>query len=153
VPAGSLCWSLQIDPPNRQQFSLAVIEQDNVGGTADSGSGDCAGDTARPNPGGDGNADGDDCQLDQIYLTSRVICPGHANDPRRQLKGDSGNNVLEGGPRGEVICGLGGNDILRGRGGRDLLLGGNGNDILNGGAGRDRCIGGLGSDIRRRCEA
>ena len=153
VPAGSLCWSLQIDPTNNRQFSLAVIEQDNVAGTAESGSGDCEGDTTRPNPGGDGNGDGDDCQLDQIYLTSRVICPGQADDPRRQIKGNATNNLLVGGSRSEVICGLGGNDVLRGRGGRDLLLGGTGNDVLNGGADRDRCIGGPGSDIRRRCEA
>jgi hypothetical protein len=152
-PAGSECWSLLINPPNNQQFSLSIIEQDNVAGTASSGSGDCENDTLLPNPGGDDSAGGDDCQLDQVYLTSRVICPGQANDPRRQIKGNAANNLLVGGARGEVICGLAGNDVLRGRGGNDLLLGGTGNDAMNGGAGRDRCIGGPGRDIRRRCEA
>jgi hypothetical protein len=152
VPAGADCWSVQINPPNNQQFSLSIIEQDDSANEVQSGSGFCEGDTDLPN-GGESDNNGDDCQLDQIYLTSRVICPGHANDPRRQIKGNSGNNVLEGGPGGQVICGLGGNDTLRGGRGRDLLLGGRGNDLLNGGAGRDRCIGGLGTDVRRRCEA
>jgi Ca2+-binding RTX toxin-like protein len=54
------------------------------------------------------------------------------------LRGDEGDNTLEG---------LGGNDILTGRDGDDMLKGSTGNDVLEGGAGNDVLIGGLDDDV------
>ena len=76
-------------------------------------------------------------------------CPGHAGDPRNDVVGTSGANVLFGTGANDIMCGLGGRDILVGRGGSDLLLGGSGNDGLRGGVGADRLVGGLGSDVLR----
>ncbi|MGH3060863.1 MAG: calcium-binding protein [Gaiellaceae bacterium] len=76
-------------------------------------------------------------------------CPGHAGDPRNDVVGTSGANVLFGTGANDIMCGLGGRDILVGRGGSDLLLGGSGDDDLRGGVGADRLVGGLGSDVLR----
>lgn len=62
------------------------------------------------------------------------------------IKGNGGNNILQGTAKRDVICGFGGNDIIRGLGGNDRILGGGGNDILYGGAGRDRLLGQRGND-------
>lgn len=66
VPAGADCWVRRIDPPDRIEFSLGIVEVDDPSALVSSGSGDCEGDTWF----GDGGNDGDDCQLDKIYLTS-----------------------------------------------------------------------------------
>jgi CSLREA domain-containing protein len=97
-------------------------------------------------------------------------CPGFESDPRPQVVGTDGPDVLTGSPAGEILCGLGGNDVVRGGGGNDLILGGGGNDRLagqggkdvlkgqagrdrmNGGPGRDRCQGGPGADLSKSCE-
>ncbi|MGH2705645.1 MAG: Ig-like domain-containing protein [Actinomycetota bacterium] len=76
-----------------------------------------------------------------------AACPGFANDPRPQIVGTSGNDLLVGTPAGEIICGLGGNDVIDGRGGNDLLLGGGGDDDINGGWGDDAERGGDGRDV------
>ncbi|HEX5948064.1 MAG TPA: Calx-beta domain-containing protein, partial [Actinomycetota bacterium] len=101
---------------------------------------------------------------------SPSTCPGFESDPRLQLVGTSGPDVLTGGPGAEILCGLGANDRLRGGGGKDLVLGGGGNDRLAGqggndvlkgqagndkmvgGPGVDRCQGGPGKDVAAACE-
>jgi hypothetical protein len=67
-----------------------------------------------------------------------ATCPGHATDPRNQVVGTAGPDVLVGTPEGDVLCGLGGDDRIDGRSGADILAGG---------AGRDRLVGGLGADV------
>jgi Ca2+-binding RTX toxin-like protein len=76
-------------------------------------------------------------------------CPGHEGDPRNDVIGTSGADVLAGTAGNDIICGFGGSDLLIGRGGNDLLLGGAGADDLRGGAGADRLDGGRGSDVLR----
>lgn len=76
-------------------------------------------------------------------------CPGYANDPRNQVVGTSGPDVLTGTAAADIICGLGGNDTLNGLGGNDLLLGGGGADTLIGRSGADTLRGGGGADVLR----
>jgi RTX calcium-binding nonapeptide repeat (4 copies) len=76
-------------------------------------------------------------------------CPGHASDPRNQVIGTGGADVLTGTAAADVICGLGGNDTLTGLGGDDLLIGGGGADLLRGRAGADTLRGGRGRDELR----
>ncbi|HAC64440.1 MAG TPA: calcium-binding protein [Cyanothece sp. UBA12306] len=63
------------------------------------------------------------------------------------LKGNGGNDFLEGGLRDDKIYGGSGNDLLKGNLGNDKLYGGSGNDKLYGGWGRDILYGGTGHDI------
>jgi CSLREA domain-containing protein len=99
-----------------------------------------------------------------------ATCPGFESDPRPQLVGTEGPDVMTGTSAAEILCGMGANDRLRGGGGKDLVLGGGGNDRLagqggkdvlkgqagkdrmNGGPGIDRCQGGPGKDVARACE-
>jgi Ca2+-binding RTX toxin-like protein len=106
------------------------------------------------------NSDGDVTAADscaRCFFGHRVIlgvvqereCPGHAGDPRNQVVGTPGPDVLVGTAGADIICGLGGNDTLNGRGGNDLLLGGRGADLLLGRAGADALRGGRGPDLLR----
>jgi hypothetical protein len=176
VPAGADCWEVTIDPPDNSEFSLAMLEQDDPTGEVSSGQGDCEDDSlvVPTDP-----TDGDDCQLDKLYLTSLPTipgaptgpaCPGFKNDKRNQIIGTKGKDELVGSKRADVICGLGGKDVIRSKGGKDVLLGGGGpdrlsggpskdvlkggpkNDRLNGGPGVDRCRGGAGQDRLASCE-
>jgi hypothetical protein len=168
VPAGADCWSVSIDPPDDIEFSLGIVEQDEPlippAAPVSSGAGDCEGDTFQPLPGGDGVNDGDDCQLDKIYLTSKAQpappggpgggtpqakCPGFQSDARNQVVGTASADVLNGTSGPDIICGLGGNDTLRGLGGKDLLIGGLGADVILGGRSGDSLIGGRGADTLR----
>lgn len=74
-------------------------------------------------------------------------CPGHAGDPRNDVIGTAGPDVLTGTSGPDIICGLGGNDFISGRRGNDLLLGGGGNDFVQGGSGADTLRGGRGPDL------
>ena len=74
-------------------------------------------------------------------------CPGFEGDPRNDVVGTSGNDVLTGTAGPDIICGLGGNDILDGLGGNDLLIGGAGADRLLGRAGTDTLRGSGGPDV------
>jgi hypothetical protein len=177
VPAGADCWEVTIDPPDNAEFSLAMVEQDDLtGGPVSSGSGDCEGDSlAVP----DGSDVGDDCQLDKLYLTSLATipepptgptCPGFKNNKRNQVIGTKGADELLGTRGPDIICGLGGKDVIRGKASKDVLLGGPGpdrlfggpgkdllkggpkKDRLNGGPGKDRCRGGGGKDRLVSCE-
>jgi Ca2+-binding RTX toxin-like protein len=103
----------------------------------------------------DGNADAaDSCNKcffghdlhSGFVMASAPKCPGHESDPRNQVVGTPGDDVLTGTTAGDVICGLGGNDTINGRGGNDLLLGGSGNDVLTGRGGNDTLVGGGGND-------
>jgi RTX calcium-binding nonapeptide repeat (4 copies) len=175
VPAGVHCWEAPIDPPDDAEFSLAAVEQDiSTVPHAESGSGDCENDSQFL----DGTDNGDDCQLDKIYLTSLPTlpqapsgpaCPGFKNDRRNQIVGTKKGDELLGSKAADVICGLGGNDVARGLGGKDVLLGAGGkdrlsggpkadllkggskDDRLNGGPGKDKCRGGGGRDSLVSC--
>lgn len=63
------------------------------------------------------------------------------------IQGTEGDDVLNGGPGGEILEGFGGNDILNGNGGHDNLDGGAGDDQLNGGDSFDNLVGGPGADV------
>ena len=65
------------------------------------------------------------------------------------LRGTSGDDVLNGFGGDDTLAGLNGNDILNGEMGQDILRGQGGKDILNGGNGNDVLIGGGGRDILR----
>jgi Ca2+-binding RTX toxin-like protein len=69
---------------------------------------------------------------------------GYAGDDT--LEGGSGNDMLYGGLGTDTLDGGTGNDRLYGEVGNDTLEGGSGSDRLNGGAGSDTLLGGLGSD-------
>ena len=73
-------------------------------------------------------------------------CPGFEGDPRHDVIGTPGRDVLIGTAGRDIICGRGGRDTLIGAGAKDLLLGGRGADVLRGGDGRDRLVGGRGND-------
>jgi Ca2+-binding RTX toxin-like protein len=99
---------------------------------------------------------GSDCDLGEASDTATKtwtvpppVCPGFAGDPRNQVVGTPGADVLVGTPGRDIICGRGGNDVLRGLGGNDLLLGGGGADVAQGGAGSDTARGGFGRDTLR----
>ena len=82
----------------------------------------------------------------QVATPNSSRCPGHGGDPRNQVVGTSGADVLTGTAGADVICGLNGRDTLNGLGGNDLLTGGGGADRLLGGLGADRILGSLGND-------
>ncbi len=63
------------------------------------------------------------------------------------LNGNAGNDVLTGGNVADTLNGGAGNDILVGNGGSDLLYGQTGNDTLRGGIGDDRMFGDQGRDV------
>jgi Ca2+-binding RTX toxin-like protein len=85
----------------------------------------------------------------QAGMVQAQACPGFAGDPRNQVVGTSGPDVLVGTAGADIICGRGGSDLLVGRGGNDLLLGGRGSDSLRGNAGADVLRGGSGGDVLR----
>jgi RTX calcium-binding nonapeptide repeat (4 copies) len=164
VPAGIDCWEVRIDPPDNDEFSLGIVEQDDPGAPfVESGTADCEGDTT---VGGDEANTGDDCQLDKIYLTSSATAPppptpvpgpeplpsgapaacageGELNP----VVGTDDRDVLQGTGEGDVMCGLGGKDVIRGLGGADLLMGGGRGDRLVGAGGNDRLRGEAGPDM------
>lgn len=76
------------------------------------------------------------------------------------IDGGSGNDLVRGGPKADLLLGKGGNDtleggdgndVMKGSGGNDALHGGDGNDRLDGGSGVDSCIGGDGADTLVAC--
>jgi Ca2+-binding RTX toxin-like protein len=107
------------------------------------------------------NSDGDitsadscanDCFFDHDVLLGKVQaleCPGREGDPRNDVIGTRGPDILTGTSGNDIICGLGGNDVLNGQGGNDLLLGSLGADTMRGGLGADTLRGGLGADTLR----
>ncbi|WP_159712754.1 calcium-binding protein [Geminicoccus flavidas] len=63
------------------------------------------------------------------------------------LQGGSGNDVLTGTDRDDVIKGGAGNDVIDGRDGNDDLDGEDGDDVVRGGKGNDVLQGGAGNDL------
>jgi len=63
------------------------------------------------------------------------------------VSGTDGPDRLVGGPKRDVLRGLGGSDTLIGRGKGDTLRGADGGDTLRPGAGEDLVQGGKGSDV------
>ena len=62
------------------------------------------------------------------------------------IRGNDGNNALNGTNVSDVIYGGGGNDRITGGNGNDLLFGGTGNDTISGGSGNDMLYGDSGND-------
>ncbi|HEV3475441.1 MAG TPA: calcium-binding protein [Actinomycetota bacterium] len=164
--AGGDCWAVPVGVPIQNTVfgvSLIEIDDEDVTGGGDPegatfGTGDCAGSTD--------NGDGDDCQLDKIYVTTTaageaVVGPPPPPPPpppggrvrtglcNRNRSGANGNEILIGTNGPDQICGFGGKDTLRGKGGPDTLRGGGGKDVLAGGGGRDNARGGGGKDSLR----
>ncbi|HWL36303.1 MAG TPA: calcium-binding protein [Frankiaceae bacterium] len=54
----------------------------------------------------------------------------------------AGQDVVVGGPQGDILCGSTGHDGLNGRGGDDIIVGGEGYDMLSGAGGNDVINGG-----------
>ena len=63
-----------------------------------------------------------------------------------RIRGNNGDNVLQGTHRSDRIYGRGGDDTLYGGFGHDRLFGSSGHDVLYGGEGWDRLYGGSGDD-------
>jgi len=74
---------------------------------------------------------------------SGVMIDGQSGD----VRGDAGNDVLNGGDADERFYGGADDDQLNGAAGRDKLYGDAGNDTLNAGDGNDKLYGGAGNDV------
>jgi Ca2+-binding RTX toxin-like protein len=125
-------------PPNTANNGLVDLNQDQDITSADT----CT----------DGCFFGHDVLLGKVQALAGPeppTCPGFASDPRNQVVGTAGDDVLTGTAGADIICGLGGNDTLRGLRGADLLRGGAGHDLVVGGRGSDTLRGGSGTDILR----
>ena len=165
--AGGDCWAVTIGVPNANAvFGVSLVEYNDGADPEGStfGTGDCAGSTV--------TADGDDCQLDKVYVTTTSAGesaappppaptppgpPGPPTPPRPPARnlcdpnraGANGNELILGTGGPDQLCGFGGDDTLRGKRGRDTLRGGTGNDVLSGGKGQDNLRGGSGDDSMR----
>ncbi len=64
-----------------------------------------------------------------------------------RIRGNGGDDEIDGGPGSDRLLGNHGNDVLHGRDGYDMITGGKGNDTLQGGAGNDRLFGEGGNDL------
>ena len=75
---------------------------------------------------------------------------GHGRDTLisiENVRSGSGNDILTGNGRANLLDGAVGNDKLVGGAGNDTLLGGAGNDTLQGGTGNDNLLAGSGLDL------
>jgi hemolysin type calcium-binding protein len=90
-----------------------------------------------------------------------ATCPGYESDPRNQVVGTDGSDVLYGSEGPDVICAGDGHDVVFALGGDDLVIaggpksgvdlddfiyGGPGNDVLHAGDGQDTLSGWTGDD-------
>ena len=101
--------------------------------------------------------------VDQLFSGSITVNGDDGNDQVMMsidmpvtINGGTGNDVIHGGMRADVLSGDAGDDVLNGRGGNDILdgglnddtlLGGSGDDLLSGGEGNDRIRGQSGDDM------
>ena len=93
-----------------------------------------------------GAGDGESGESDNVGSDVEDVTSGFGADT---LIGNDSRNVLDGGPDGDSLSGLGGNDVLLDSGGdsaADRLDGGSEDDVLAAGAGPDVYIGGDGED-------
>jgi Ca2+-binding RTX toxin-like protein len=88
-------------------------------------------------------------KVQTLAAPQEPTCPGFASDPRNQVVGTAGDDVLIGTAGRDIICGRGGNDTIRGLAGSDLLKGGAGRDLVVAGRGHDIVRGGSGADVLR----
>jgi Ca2+-binding RTX toxin-like protein len=159
--AGGDCFAVTVDTPNANRvWGVSAIEYEdpNAGEGTTFGTGDCAGSTV--------SNDGDDCQLDKIYVTTTAQGeaivqpppppppppPGRGGTRRlcnRNRPNANGPEILIGTNGPDQICGFGGKDTLRGKNGPDTLRGGPGKDVLAGSRGKDNLRGGGGADTMR----
>jgi Ca2+-binding RTX toxin-like protein len=143
------------------RFSVTGANTASGSGTTDA-NGDATFTYTGANPGNDtisafADTDGDGTQDpgepgDTATKTWTVVepeCPGYEGDPRNDVIGTAGPDVLVGTGGADIICAFGGNDTLRGLGGNDLLLAGAGADLGLGGAGADELRGARGRDDLR----
>jgi len=98
----------------------------------------------------DGCFFGHDVLLGKVQaIAVAPTCPGFESDPRNQVVGTAGDDVLTGTDGADIICGFGGDDTLKGMRGNDLLKGGAGADTIRGGRGHDTLSGQAGADTLR----
>ncbi|MGH2652191.1 MAG: calcium-binding protein, partial [Actinomycetota bacterium] len=150
--SGADCWAATLTFPDvNSEFGLSMIEFDDGeagDGIDESGAGDCALDT-RVDP----TADGDDCQLDKIYVTTTVSGEGPGPGPTpspgppQACRGTDGSDILVGTAGDDLCLGLGGSDRIRTLKGDDVANGGKGSDALRLGSGDDTGRGGAGGDL------
>jgi Ca2+-binding RTX toxin-like protein len=93
--------------------------------------------------------------VENLTLIGTANLNGTGNDTFNTIRGNVGNNILDGrgsfdslygGDGNDTLMGGDGEDSLYGEAGNDRLEGGTGNDGINGGIGADQMIGGAGSD-------
>jgi hypothetical protein len=87
-----------------------------------------------------GNAD------DTITIDRATMTPANLSTTSIDLRGEEGNDVIQGSDLGDIIYGGDGNDDLYGYGGDDVIYGDAGADELFGGDGADGLDGGGGND-------
>lgn len=91
---------------------------------------------------------GDDGFSEQsTSLTLQTLFSVRGEDGNDVINGGPGNDSLYGDAGNDVIDGRAGNDFLRGSAGNDLIYGNNGNDNIDGGSGTDTIYGENGDDI------
>ncbi|MEW6493147.1 MAG: choice-of-anchor I family protein [Cyanobacteriota bacterium] len=79
--------------------------------------------------------------------TTYEITTDNGKGNKLVIKGNAGNNTLNGENQGEIFYGFAGKDLINAGEGNNNLYGGDGNDTLNSGAGDDIANGGKGNDI------
>jgi len=84
--------------------------------------------------------------------TAVVLCNGMpatiaASELGGHLYGTSGDDVIVGSSKRDIIFGRGGNDVICSFDGADIVYAGRGNDLVFGGNGRDRIFGQRGQDV------
>lgn len=89
-------------------------------------------------------------QIDQrLRVLPDITRPDVDWQPRCNIQGTHGDDLLRGTPERDLICGRGGDDVIKALGGDDVVFGHGGNDRILGGAGADIVVGNGGRD---RCD-
>jgi Ca2+-binding RTX toxin-like protein len=84
--------------------------------------------------------------VEALVLTGSSALNGTGHDLANLLRGNTGNNVLNGAAGDDILEGGDGNDTLTDTAGTALFNGGAGTDTINGGAAAELFRGGLGND-------
>jgi len=84
--------------------------------------------------------------VEALVLTGSSALNGTGHDLANLLRGNTGNNVLNGAAGDDILEGGDGNDTLTDTAGTALFNGGAGTDTINGGAAAEIFRGGLGND-------